>query len=134
VVREFRALKIANPRKVATLGGSLTTGRQKDVCRVLSKWREVVEDSVAPDSCTADLVAFLQRENARCPKDADSHTKLSHVGAVTRNARQRPDRFHARRRAAPLHFLQGTIWRRRVTNLGQWLRASFINSSAQKIQ
>jgi hypothetical protein len=28
---------------------------------VLSKWREVVNDGVAPDSCTAELVAFLQR-------------------------------------------------------------------------
>jgi hypothetical protein len=26
-----------------------------------SKWREVVKDGVAPDSCTAALVAFLQR-------------------------------------------------------------------------
>jgi hypothetical protein len=43
------------------LGGSLTTGRHKDICRVLSKWREVVKDGVAPDSCTADMVAFLQR-------------------------------------------------------------------------
>jgi hypothetical protein len=47
--------------KKAALGGSLTTGRHKDMCGVLSKWREVVKDGVAPDSCTADLVAFLQR-------------------------------------------------------------------------
>jgi hypothetical protein len=47
--------------KNAELGGSLTTGRQKDICGVLSKWREVVKDGVAPDSCTADLVTFLQR-------------------------------------------------------------------------
>jgi hypothetical protein len=45
----------------AALGGSLTMGRHKDICRVLSKWREVVKDVVLPDSCTADLVAFLQR-------------------------------------------------------------------------
>jgi len=32
-----------------------------DTCGVLSKWREVVKDGVAPDSCTADLVACLQR-------------------------------------------------------------------------
>ena len=57
--------------KKATLGGSLVTGRHKDICEVLRKWREVVKDGVAPDSCTADLVAFLQRENARCPKDAE---------------------------------------------------------------
>ncbi len=37
---------------------------------MLRKWREAVKDCVAPDSCTAELVTFLQRENARCPKDA----------------------------------------------------------------
>ena len=47
--------------KKAALGGCLRTGRHKDICGVLSKWREVVKDGVAPDSCTADLVAFLQR-------------------------------------------------------------------------
>ena len=57
--------------KQAALGGNLWTGRRKDMCVVLSKWREVVKDGVAPDSCTAELVAFLQRENARCPKDAE---------------------------------------------------------------
>ena len=57
--------------KKAALGGSLWTGRHKDICGVLGKWREAVKDGVAPDSCTAELVAFLQRENARCPKDAE---------------------------------------------------------------
>ena len=38
---------------------------------MLRKGREAVKDGVAPDSCTAELVAFLQRENARCPKDAE---------------------------------------------------------------
>jgi tetratricopeptide (TPR) repeat protein len=47
--------------KNAALGGSLTTERHKDICLVLSKWREVVKDGVARDSCTADLLAFLQR-------------------------------------------------------------------------
>jgi hypothetical protein len=47
--------------KKAALGGCLKTGRHKDICGVLSKWRNVVKDGVAPDSCTADLVAFLQR-------------------------------------------------------------------------
>ena len=47
--------------KKAALGGSLRRGRHKDMCGVLSKWRAVVKDGVAPDSCTADLVAFLQR-------------------------------------------------------------------------
>ena len=36
-------------------------GRHKDICGVLSKWRKVVKDDVAPVSCPADLVAFLQR-------------------------------------------------------------------------
>ena len=39
----------------------LTTGRHKDICGVLSKWREFVKDGVAPDSCAAELVAFLLR-------------------------------------------------------------------------
>jgi hypothetical protein len=57
--------------KKAALGGSLTMGRHKDICGVLRKWREAVKDGVAPDSCTVELVVFLQRENARCPKDAE---------------------------------------------------------------
>ena len=52
-------------------GAWLHDGRHKDICGVLRKWREAVKDGVAPDSCTAELVAFLQRENSRCPKDAD---------------------------------------------------------------
>ena len=47
--------------KKAALGESLTTGRHKDICGVLRKRRDVVKDGVAPDSCTAELVAFLQR-------------------------------------------------------------------------
>ena len=47
--------------KKAALGGNMLIGRHKDICGVLRKWREVVKDGVAPDSCTADLVAFLQR-------------------------------------------------------------------------
>ena len=47
--------------KKAALGGSLRTGRHKDICGVLRQWREAVRDGVAPDSCTADPVAFLQR-------------------------------------------------------------------------
>jgi hypothetical protein len=35
--------------KKAALGGSLTTGRHKDICGVLSKWRDVVKDGVSPD-------------------------------------------------------------------------------------
>jgi hypothetical protein len=36
-------------------------GRHKDICGVLSKWREVVKGGLAPDSLTADLLAFLQQ-------------------------------------------------------------------------
>ena len=36
-------------------------GRHKDICGLLSEWREVVKGGVAPDSCTAELVSFLQR-------------------------------------------------------------------------
>ena len=57
--------------KKAASGGSLTTGRHKDICGVLRKWRDVVKDGVSPDSCTAELMAFLQRENVRSPKDAE---------------------------------------------------------------
>jgi hypothetical protein len=51
--------KMASPK--AALGGDLRTARHKDICGALSKWREVVKDGVSPDSCTADLVAFLER-------------------------------------------------------------------------
>ena len=50
--------------KKAALGGSLTTGRHKDICGVLSKWREVVKGGVVSESCAADLVAFLRRCSA----------------------------------------------------------------------
>ena len=51
--------KIAS--KKAALGGNLITRRHKDICSILGKWRQVVKDGVSPDSCTAELVAFLQR-------------------------------------------------------------------------
>jgi len=57
--------------KKAALGGNLRTERHKDICGVLRKWRDVVKDGVSPDSCTAELMAFLQRENVRSPKDAE---------------------------------------------------------------
>ena len=49
--------------KKAGSGGSLFTGRHKDICGVLSKWRAVVKDGVASDTCTPDLVAYLQQKN-----------------------------------------------------------------------
>jgi hypothetical protein len=52
--------------KKAALGGSLWTGRHKDICGVLSKWREVVNDFVSQRRRAARLVhcvlvSFLQR-------------------------------------------------------------------------
>ena len=47
--------------KKAALGGSWFAGRHKDICGVLSKWRQAAKDDVAPDSCKVDLLAFLQR-------------------------------------------------------------------------
>ena len=47
-------------KRVAS-GGSVVWGRHPDVCGVLGKWRQVVKDGVSPDSCSADLLAFLQR-------------------------------------------------------------------------
>jgi tetratricopeptide (TPR) repeat protein len=47
--------------KKAALGGNQVTGRHKDICGVLGKWRQIVKDGVSPDSCTADLLAFLRR-------------------------------------------------------------------------
>ncbi len=48
-------------------------GRHKDICGVLSKWRQVVKDGVSPDSCPADLLADSgpAAMNAGCPDDAE---------------------------------------------------------------
>ena len=42
-------------------GGIFVTGRHKDICGLLGKWRQIVKHGVSPDSCTADLLAFLRR-------------------------------------------------------------------------
>ncbi len=47
--------------KKATVGGDCFAERHKDICAVLGKWRQVVKGGVSPDSCTADLMTFLQR-------------------------------------------------------------------------
>ena len=47
--------------KSVASGGTLLLGRHKDVCGVLGKWRQVVKDGLSPDSCSADLLAFLQQ-------------------------------------------------------------------------
>ena len=46
---------------VASGRWALLHGRHKDVCGVLGKWRQVVKDGMPPDSCRADLLAFLHR-------------------------------------------------------------------------
>ena len=71
--------------KKAEFGGCLRAGRHKDVCGVLSKWREVVKDGVASDSCTADLVAFLQRwmrdaTKTQWERHRQFHRQFSHNG------------------------------------------------------
>ena len=85
-MQQLPCSEVADHQKMASkkpaLGGSLMTGRHKDICglrihcgvevtewstnkqhtlSVLSKGREIVKDGVSPDSCTADLLAFLQR-------------------------------------------------------------------------
>jgi len=42
-------------------GGGLSHGRHQDICALLGKWKKVVKDGVPPESCAADLLAFLQR-------------------------------------------------------------------------
>ena len=41
--------------KKTALGRSLTTGRHKDICGVLRKWRDVVKDGVSPGSAHGRL-------------------------------------------------------------------------------
>ena len=47
--------------KSVASGGSLLTGRHKDICGLLRKWRGVEKDGVSPDSLRADLLAFLRQ-------------------------------------------------------------------------
>jgi len=47
-------------RSVAS-GGNFVTGRHKDICGVLGKWRRVVKDGESPDSLNSDLQVFLQQ-------------------------------------------------------------------------
>jgi len=47
--------------KSVAAGGSLLTGRHKDICGLLGKWRGVEKDGVSPDSLRADLLAFLRQ-------------------------------------------------------------------------
>ena len=76
--------------KKAALGGSLTTGRHKDICGVLRKWRDVVKDGVAPDSCPVELVAFLQREMRDAPRtQRERQRQFSHEGGPGRRPAER---------------------------------------------
>ena len=47
--------------KSVASGGSLQTGRHKDICGLLGKWRGVEKDGVSPDSLRADLLGFLRQ-------------------------------------------------------------------------
>jgi hypothetical protein len=46
--RSPKVKKMASEK--AALGGSLGTGWHKDICGVLSKWRDIVKDGVPPSS------------------------------------------------------------------------------------
>jgi len=48
-------------KSVASGGGNLRTGRHKDICGLLGKWRGVEKDGVSPDALRADLLAFLRQ-------------------------------------------------------------------------
>ena len=47
--------------KSVAAGGCPSTGRHKDICRLLGKWRSVGKDGVSPDSLRADLLEFLRQ-------------------------------------------------------------------------
>jgi tetratricopeptide (TPR) repeat protein len=42
-------------------GGRLGVGRHSDMCGVLAQWRRVLREGAPPESCAADLLAFLRR-------------------------------------------------------------------------
>jgi len=47
--------------KSVAAGGNVWTGRHKDICGLLGKWRGVEKDGVSPDSLRADLLEFLRQ-------------------------------------------------------------------------
>ena len=47
--------------KSVASGGSLLTGRHKDICGLLGKWSGVEKDGVSSDALRADLLAFWQQ-------------------------------------------------------------------------
>ena len=47
-------------KRVASVGNFMT-GRHKDICGLLGKWRGARKDGVFPDSLRADLLAFLRQ-------------------------------------------------------------------------
>ena len=47
--------------KSVAAGGNVLTGRHKDICGLLGKWRGVEKDGVSPDSLRADLLEFLRQ-------------------------------------------------------------------------
>ena len=76
------------------------TGRHKDICGVLSEWCEVDKDGAAPDSCTADLVAFLQRCMRDSPKaKRERQRQFSHDVGPGRRPRCQAARAETRENA-----------------------------------
>ena len=47
--------------KSVAAGGNLWTGRHRDICGLLGKWRGVEKEGVSPDSLRGDLLVFLRQ-------------------------------------------------------------------------
>ena len=48
-------------KSVSSGGRALLSGRHKDICGLLGKWRGVEKDDVSRDSLREDLLAFLRQ-------------------------------------------------------------------------
>jgi hypothetical protein len=67
--------------KKAALGGSLWTGRHKDIRGVLSTWREVVKDGVAPEPKLSTLC--YAHAAPRQPVQLPDYTLMyAHIGRL----------------------------------------------------
>ena len=74
--------------KKAASCGSLTTGRHKDICGVLRKWRDVVQDDVSRDSCTAER--FCSERMRDAPRtQRERQRQFSHNGGPGRRPAER---------------------------------------------
>jgi hypothetical protein len=62
-LRRSEVLQRRMPKMASHIGTevvSLGTALHKDICGLLKKWRQVAKGREAPDSCTADILAFLR--------------------------------------------------------------------------